>query len=297
MLHWYAKTFILFYFNVVTSTPNRWCHLNTRFSLPVTQNLPRVKRFELIPHPLFHPHIRSAAFLCSLLLVWVWRETASSLLTFLHASAQTLRQQEIIWWLPQDHWRGGGSVLTLKGRTHPPPPPTHVSLFCPHSQTWICVFLIILYVQYRCICPFSLMKTSSGSNHLALDTEGYSNIANLLPWPLSCSKGNFHISSHHKFELSCSKCSAFLFRALWDQSFPSDCISMLTFPENCQSCSKSPSILNGQIKLCLSRAVIYLLRGLRTRFQKIRFGKIMRFNHILNMTHLLRLYYLNLGAL
>lgn len=178
-----------------------------------------------------------------------------------------------------------------------PPPPTHVSLFCPHSETWICVFLIILYVQYRCICPFSLMKASSGSNHLALDTEGYSNIANLLPWPLSCSKGNFHISSHHKFELSCSKCSAFLFRALWEQSFPSDCISMLTFPENCQSCSKSPSILNGQIKLCLSRAVIYLLRGLRTRFQKIRFGEIMRFKHILNMTHLLRLYYLNLGAL
>lgn len=130
-----------------------------------------------------------------------------------------------------------------------------------------------------------------------MDTEGHSNIANLPPWPLSCSKGNFHISSHHKFELSCSKCSIFLFRALWEQRFPSDCISVPTFPENCQSCSKSPSILNGQIKLCLSRAVIYLPRGLRTRFQKIRFGEIMWFNHILNMTHLLRLYYLNPGAL
>lgn len=98
----------------------------------------------------------------------------------------------------------------------------------------------------------SLRKASSGKQSSALDTEGYSNIANSLLWPLSCSKGNFHISSDHKFELSCSKCCTFLFRALWEQSFPSDCISMLTFPENCQSCSKSPSILNGQIKLCLS---------------------------------------------
>lgn len=179
-----------------------------------------------------------------------------------------------------------------------PIPPTHVFHLCPHSETWICFYLIFLYVQYECISLFSLMKGLFRKAIICLWIKRATAILQTRhPWPLSCSKGNFHISSHHKFELSCTKCSSFLFRALWEQSFPSDCISLLTFPENCQSCSKSPSILNGQIKLCLSRAVICLPRGMRTWFQKIRFGEIMRFSHILNMTHLLRLYYINLRAL
>lgn len=80
-------------------------------------------------------------------------------------------------------------------------------------------------------------KLSSGGGYPCRWVK--SGVARLPRLPLCYTKGNFHNSSCCTFELSSSKCIAALFGALWEASFLSDCVSMPTFPVNCQSCSKS----------------------------------------------------------
>lgn len=87
----------------------------------------------------------------------------------------------------------------------------------------------------------SFFNQSRLSEKLKADSVGLGDCCCSLLLLFCCTKGNFHISSCYKFEFSCSKHIAILFRALREQSFPSDCVSMLTFPVNCQSRSNSRS--------------------------------------------------------
>lgn len=128
------------------------------------------------------------------------------------------------------------------------------------------------------IFPLHLIKALSGKSYRP--TEGCRRVK--PHWEIAASASLQHKRQFSYFIMSyiwivlLRKRTALLFRALWEQSFPSDCVSMPTSPQNCQSCSNSPSTVNGQIKLCLSPGSLFsrcvdclheskdeILRGLR----------------------------------
>lgn len=173
--------------------------------------------------------------------------------------------------------RGRWNHAVLKSRYYDPLPPP---VFC------VCLWSICKEICKKCVSlndykfnhvldstwnfspslNQSLVRKAIGWQRYTREEQHWEIAAVPLLLPLCYTKGNFHISSCYKFESSCSERIAVLFGALWQQGFPSDCASMPTFPENCQSCSNSLSTVNGQLKLCLSRVVIQPPHGLLTWF-------------------------------
>lgn len=80
-----------------------------------------------------------------------------------------------------------------------------------------------------CLNQSLVRKLSPGGGYSRVE-QHWETAAVLFFLPLCYTEANFYISSCYTCELSCFKHIAILFRPLWEQSFPSDWISIFDSP-------------------------------------------------------------------